>query len=466
MLQRCACGGSPGADGGECAACRNKRLSVQRQAANGAELTAVPPMVHDVLRSPGQPLEAATRASMEPRFGYDFSRVRVHTDARAAESARAVHALAYTVGRDVVFGAGQYVPGTSAGRRLLAHELTHVVQQTAGPMELGRSVTSIGSESAIEARAMSQPGDASEVEAETLAARIDSSTIFAPRLRSPGILHRAMRKGCIAPSFVVDAATASAFGTIAEAIIEADYLTTKGGTPFADVFLDNPMGPLSYVAFLAAHHPSLNVPSLAIQIGLSGGVLVPDILDTRGTPPEFYEVKPDSPDGRLAGRGKLAAIDAFMSFNSLPYVRGTTYTPKSPLPIPIPPAVLAAAIGLPAAICGVPVVTLEAKRAASGLLLYQVCIEADLDCYLKVLTLEALVALIIVAIIVFWPVLAPAFAPALAGGAAVTAAVGAAAAPSGQIPSAGEAVASDQAAPTGEVVESSNGSAAGAGAPA
>jgi hypothetical protein len=66
---------------------------------------------------------------MEARFGYDFSRVRVHTDATAAESARAVQALAYTVGEDIVFGAGRYAPATGAGQRLLAHELTHVVQQ-------------------------------------------------------------------------------------------------------------------------------------------------------------------------------------------------------------------------------------------------------------------------------------------------------------------------------------------------
>jgi hypothetical protein len=82
-----------------------------------------------VLRSSGQPLDPATRAFMEPRFGHDFSAVRVHTDARAAESARAVNALAYTVGRDVTFGPGQYAPATSAGRRLIAHELAHVVQQ-------------------------------------------------------------------------------------------------------------------------------------------------------------------------------------------------------------------------------------------------------------------------------------------------------------------------------------------------
>ena len=96
-----------------------------------AQLSQVPPSVREVLRLPAQPLDPATRAFMEPRFGRDFSGVRVHTDVRAAETARAVNALAYTVGEDVVFGAGQYAPGLTRGRRLLAHELTHVVQQGA-----------------------------------------------------------------------------------------------------------------------------------------------------------------------------------------------------------------------------------------------------------------------------------------------------------------------------------------------
>jgi hypothetical protein len=74
-------------------------------------------------------LPESTRAFFEPRFGADFSQVRVHTDSNAAESARGVNALAYTLGRDVVFGAGSYAPGTTGGNRLLAHELTHVVQQ-------------------------------------------------------------------------------------------------------------------------------------------------------------------------------------------------------------------------------------------------------------------------------------------------------------------------------------------------
>jgi hypothetical protein len=115
--------------GGECDGCRARRL--QRAAEPGGLSSAaapVPSLVHDVIASPGQPLDHAARAHFEPRFGQDFSRVRVHTDARAAESARAVRAQAYTVGDHIVFAPGRYGldPG---GRRLLAHELTHTVQQ-------------------------------------------------------------------------------------------------------------------------------------------------------------------------------------------------------------------------------------------------------------------------------------------------------------------------------------------------
>lgn len=100
-----------------------------------AARSAAPQIVHQVLRSPGRSLDPATRTAMEARLGHDFSQVRVHADARAAESARAVNARAYTVGRDVVFGAGQYAPGTRDGEILLAHELTHVLQQRARDAE-------------------------------------------------------------------------------------------------------------------------------------------------------------------------------------------------------------------------------------------------------------------------------------------------------------------------------------------
>jgi hypothetical protein len=85
----------------------------------------------DALHGGGHPLPESERAFFEPRFGRDFGQVRLHTDSRAAESARTVNARAFTVGRNVVLGAGEYAPGNTEGRRLLAHELAHVIQQRA-----------------------------------------------------------------------------------------------------------------------------------------------------------------------------------------------------------------------------------------------------------------------------------------------------------------------------------------------
>src|SRR5713226_466146 len=98
MLQRqCACGQHTVA-GQKCEECKGKQDLLQRHSAGSMAPKGVPSIVHDVLRSPGQPLDRETRAFMEPRFGQDFSAVRVHTDANAVESAHAVNALAYTVG--------------------------------------------------------------------------------------------------------------------------------------------------------------------------------------------------------------------------------------------------------------------------------------------------------------------------------------------------------------------------------
>ena len=106
-----------------------KPLVQRRVSSSKPALAEAPPIVHEVLRSPGRSLEPSTRRSMEARFGHDFSRVRVHTDGKAAASAQAVNARAFTVGRDLVFGPGEYAPGSSQGQRLLAHELVHVIQQ-------------------------------------------------------------------------------------------------------------------------------------------------------------------------------------------------------------------------------------------------------------------------------------------------------------------------------------------------
>jgi hypothetical protein len=155
LQRKCECSGSESG----CACQTNldegvvQRKNVGAPAAGGA-----PSIVSQVLRSPGQPLDAGTRDFFESRFGHDFRDVRVHTDYRANESARAVHALAYTVGRDIVFRDGQYMPATMAGRRLLAHELTHAIQQRGtaaeGPLRLG------------------EPGDRCESEADAMASQV------------------------------------------------------------------------------------------------------------------------------------------------------------------------------------------------------------------------------------------------------------------------------------------------------
>lgn len=104
---------------------------LQPKTSGGAKPTIEPGIAQNInsLKGSGQPLPASERAFFEPRFGIDFSKVRVHSNSRAATSANSINARAFTLGRDLVFAAGQYAPGTSSSRRLMAHELTHVIQQ-------------------------------------------------------------------------------------------------------------------------------------------------------------------------------------------------------------------------------------------------------------------------------------------------------------------------------------------------
>lgn len=130
LQRKCDCGGT-------CSQCQSDAaepisLQKKRSPEHAASPSQVPDSVHSALRSSGRPLDAQTRAFMEPRFGDDLGNVRVHTGRQAEDSAKDIHARAYTVGRDIVFGSGQYQPGTPDGNRLLAHELTHVRQQSTG----------------------------------------------------------------------------------------------------------------------------------------------------------------------------------------------------------------------------------------------------------------------------------------------------------------------------------------------
>lgn len=181
--RKCDCGQHTIA-GGACESCREKsganlqRSAIVNDSVNGHE-NGVPPIVHEVLHSPGQTLDEQSRAFFEPRFGQDFSHVRVHSDARAAVSAAAVNAMAYTFGNHVVFGSEQYALANSAGRELLAHELAHVVQQ--GPVVSESQPTSI-----------SKPSDSGEANADHLSRSALAGERIAPQgsASSPPVLAR------------------------------------------------------------------------------------------------------------------------------------------------------------------------------------------------------------------------------------------------------------------------------------
>ena len=126
MVQRCACGATSGA-----CSCGS---AIQR-APSPSAATAAHSATSDIQRnlSGGSPLPSGVKGFMEPRFGADFSGVRIHTDQRAAQLSAGVNANAFTVGTHVFFGHGQYRPDTPGGKELIAHELTHTVQQGASP---------------------------------------------------------------------------------------------------------------------------------------------------------------------------------------------------------------------------------------------------------------------------------------------------------------------------------------------
>lgn len=151
LLQRkCACS-THTASAGQCDSCHDKLL--QRKSVGAGAAFQIPPIVGRVLAESGQPMDPPTRGFMESRFGSDFSGVRVHTDPAAGRSASAVGALAYTVGKHVVFGAGRYAPASESGRYLLAHELAHTLQQGASASTVSPRLAGGAAETAAEIEA-------------------------------------------------------------------------------------------------------------------------------------------------------------------------------------------------------------------------------------------------------------------------------------------------------------------------
>jgi hypothetical protein len=231
-----------------------------------------PPVVHQVLRSPGTPLDAGVRARMEPRFQHSFADVRVHADAPAAESARAVGARAYAVGRDVVFGAGRYAPGTAEGQRLIAHELAHVVQQRGAPSSL-RPKLEIGAAS-----------DAAEREADAAASAVAAdAAVPALGRRSASVQRQTPGDGGIDAGPAPDSGTRADGGTAPDAgAPDAAQVPAQGadaGSAPAPAAPPPPCTPtpLARADFLARPGTSTNELGLTT---LAGQVTVPAVGTT------------------------------------------------------------------------------------------------------------------------------------------------------------------------------------------
>ncbi|PWT99381.1 MAG: hypothetical protein C5B51_27260 [Terriglobia bacterium] len=161
IQRQCACGQH--ASGGECAACKKRKATLQREPAGVSSTAVADGGVGEALRSPGRPLDRETRSLMESRFQHDFSAVRVHTDVRAAQSSAALGANAWALGNDLVFASGHYDPQTPRGQHLLAHELTHVIQQRHAPAADPQTELEV-----------SEPGDAAEREAQSVADEVSA----------------------------------------------------------------------------------------------------------------------------------------------------------------------------------------------------------------------------------------------------------------------------------------------------
>jgi len=162
IQRKCACGMAVSAPHNECADCQAKRLPVQRQATEAADQSSLPSSVEEVMRSgSGEPLLKNIQEYMETALGVDLGGVRIHTGPQAARASQDISAAAFTHGQNIYFGAGRYQPDTIDGKRLLAHELTHTIQQRNGAVATARDGFSV-----------SQPDDPYEQEADRVADQV------------------------------------------------------------------------------------------------------------------------------------------------------------------------------------------------------------------------------------------------------------------------------------------------------
>jgi predicted RNase H-like HicB family nuclease len=276
LLQRkCACGQH--AMGGECEQCKKKGL-LQRRAIGQVAATHVPTSVQNVLSSGGHPIEEGVRGYMEGRFERDFSQVRVHSDQSAAESARDVNALAYTVGNHIVFASGEYRPLQSGGQQLLAHELTHVVQQANNCSSLQSASIEIAPDNALENEARNVARDFSRG---VRIAPAQHTSAFAVQRQAGGAFMTGDAAGGCGICYRGDV---KEIGNVAHRIIQMEFELSNPGL----------------------------IPNFPVEIPKDKFILskgLPDLILPTPTGVKIGEIKPANPEGFIEGEAKIVIYE-------------------------------------------------------------------------------------------------------------------------------------------------------------
>ena len=357
--------------------------------------------VFQVIRAPGNPLPYECLTYMEHIFATDLRHVRVHDSADAAQSCRRLGARAFAVGHHIVFGDGQFDWQSISGRRLLAHELIHTLQQKNAVLDPSRDLLLDSDTSPYEV-------EAERVESADIwrhAGTVGDGVLACVTPTERAVVCRAVTKVCVAPSEALDVLfpgldpgkiiVSKAFGLLAEELITLDYLRKRPGKILFDHYFDNPL-PTTYLSFLISKNPHLRNPFtvslLAFDLTMDAfGIKRPDILTDMIGIRELYEIKPNSPSGLVEGRLKLAAISGFQIVYRLTYSKGMTFSPSPS--ITISKGTIPMLVGSPLPF----ELSLSAKLTAPGLIQYKVCLETDfLKAAINELVLIAIILIILV----------------------------------------------------------------------
>ncbi len=328
----CGCGGG-------CAKCRGEERTLRRKATGPAPAAHAPSVVHDVLNSPGRSLDTSTRGFFEGRFGYDFGRVRVHADSRAAESAKAVNASAYTVGQHIVFDEGRYDPASGPGRELMAHELAHTIQQdhaagAAGPISIGA------------------PDDRSEREADGAAAAVVNQQSAAIDSRDTRRIRRQPNPAPAPPQHDLGAdlsESASPFLAASIGSVTIDGFVT-GKSEISPVNLERLQRTARVIQKLLKKYPSATVRVIGHTdavgkesdnqtLGQARADAVRDALAGTGIPAEMLQAESKGESQLLVKTEKAEARNRRVEVRFNPNAAGPAGTPPAPtLALPDAPA--------------------------------------------------------------------------------------------------------------------------------